>query len=119
MKNELTKGTQIIYVPSHAKDINHPDCEDGFVMSRTPDKVSESYFCRYWGKRYKYKLRTTANSEATHRRDLYVKKTRSEQAIRMMVKIIEKGYPEHLAKDQWDRYDKAMQDKYGKEEEEE
>jgi len=32
----LKQGTQIIYVPMHAKEeINHPDCEAGFVTSVT------------------------------------------------------------------------------------
>ncbi len=118
MKNELAKGTQILYVPSHAKgNIKHPDCEEGFVMGKTPGKDSESYWCRYWGRQYKYRLRTTANSEATNRRDLEVKKTRSDDAIRVMVKIIEDGYPDYIAREQWERYDKAMWDKFEKEEE--
>ncbi|MBD3260428.1 MAG: hypothetical protein GF334_01900 [Candidatus Altiarchaeales archaeon] len=55
-------GTQIIYVPMHADgDINHPDCEAGFVTSVRGDTV----FCRYWSKYHPNELRTKANNEGT------------------------------------------------------
>ncbi len=110
--SELKRGTQIVYVPSHADgDIKHPDCEEGFVISKTSDKYSEAYFCRYWSKSYRYRLRTTANSEATNRRDLIVKDTRHQGIIEEMFRIIEKGYPDYISEEQWDRYDKAMYEK--------
>ena len=61
MIENLTRGTQIIYVPKHANgDIKHPDCEWGFVTSVQGD----SAFCRYW-KEDSLKLKTTTYSELT------------------------------------------------------
>ncbi len=110
--SELKRGTQIVYIPSHAMGvINHPDCEEGFVTSRTTNKIEEVYFCRYWSKGHRYRLRTTANGEATNMRDLVVKDTRPQGVIEEVMRIIEKGYPEYISKEQWDRYDKAMYEK--------
>lgn len=59
---ELKRGTQIIYVPSHAKgDCEHPDAETGFVTSVRGSDA----FCRYWSKWHPGELRTKANSELT------------------------------------------------------
>ena len=61
---KLKRGTQIIYVPTHAENdgTDHPDCERGFVTSSTNTGVA---FCRYWSK-YSYgDLRTKAGSERT------------------------------------------------------
>lgn len=62
-------GDQIIYMPSHANgDLNHPDCERGFVMSMGRNDLC---FCRFWHKGLVGKsLRTIANSEAVSSRDL-------------------------------------------------
>ena len=61
---ELIKGTQIIYVPDHAKgNIEHPDCEMGFVTNA--DTHNGFVFCRYWSKHFLGELRTAANSELT------------------------------------------------------
>ncbi len=58
----LTRGTQIIYVPNHAEgDVNHPDCEEGFVTSVKGDVA----FCRYWLMANPQVLRTKLCSEAT------------------------------------------------------
>lgn len=58
----MERGTQVIYVPSHANgDEMHPDCESGFITSTQPGFA----FCRYWHKGQPGKLRTTANSERT------------------------------------------------------
>ena len=54
-------GTQIVYIPSHADSVQHPDVEFGFVVS---DKGNH-HFCRYWRKGQPGELRTTANSELT------------------------------------------------------
>jgi RNase P protein component len=57
----VNKGTQIAYIPSHAKgNINHKDVQFGFVTSKTVNGA----FCRYWREDGKG-LRTTANSELT------------------------------------------------------
>ena len=56
-----SKGTQIAYIPSHAKGkIGHKDVQFGFVTSKTQNGA----FCRYFRKDGKA-LRTTANSELT------------------------------------------------------
>ncbi len=62
----LKKGTQIIYVPTHANgDIHHPDCEAGFVAHETV-LPGNAIFCRYWVTgSVPRRLRTLANSEAT------------------------------------------------------
>ena len=61
--SELSRGTQIAYVPTHAGgDLEHPDVEFGFVMNK-PGHVG--VFCRYWRKTHLGELRTVANSELT------------------------------------------------------
>lgn len=62
MAGSLKRGTQIIYVPTHAEGIpDHPDREPGFVTSVRGDHA----FCRYWSKYTPGDLRTKANSEST------------------------------------------------------
>jgi len=57
----MNRGTQILYVPTHAEgNLSHPDVEAGFVTSVRDDTV----FCRYWRKDLS-ELRTKANSEGT------------------------------------------------------
>lgn len=80
---DLQRGTQIIYVPTHAEgNENHPDCERGFVTSVKPDAA----FCRYWSKYHPGELRTKMNSELTPLDCLVVKKSvadsKVEQALR-------------------------------------
>jgi hypothetical protein len=61
----MRPGTQIAYVPTHANgDINHPDVEFGFVVSRSGN-FSDHYYCRYWRDGHPGELRTVANSELT------------------------------------------------------
>lgn len=58
----IKRGTQIIYVPMHAgDDVDHPDCETGFVTSVKGEVV----YCRYWSKVNPGELRTKLNSEGT------------------------------------------------------
>ncbi len=59
---KFKKGDQIVYIPSHAKDLHHPDAEFGFI---TGFSGIESAFCRYWLNSDRTELRTTANSERT------------------------------------------------------
>jgi hypothetical protein len=70
----MKKGTQIAYVPTHAKGdprgLKHPSVEFGFVMSESPRGVG--HFCRYWLKGKLGQLRTTANSELTPTDNLVV-----------------------------------------------
>ena len=72
------KGDQIIYVPTHADGIDHPDAERGFVTSTPPSGTS--VFCRYWNKAKPHELRTKANSEATPI-DMLVKANSRHQSI--------------------------------------
>ena len=75
-------GTQIIYVPSHAKgDKAHPDCEAGFVTSVNGDMA----FCRFWRKTPPYDLRTTSCSESTSVADLVVEDTVSQLAVDQVI----------------------------------
>ncbi len=74
----LSRGTQIIYIPDHAQgDIDHPDCERGFVTSVRGDVA----FCRYWSKFDRMELRTKANSEGTPIRNLVAMDTRAQFLI--------------------------------------
>jgi hypothetical protein len=74
----LQRGTQIIYVPAHAKnDIHHPDCESGFVTS-----VSGSIaFCRYWSQYSPGELRTKAGSERTPIDSLVIRDTVPQERV--------------------------------------
>jgi len=84
--NRLFKpGTQIIYIPNHAKDENDPVCEQGFVTSVS----NQGAFCRYWSKHEPGTLRTMANSELTPFDRLIVKNTHSPEEIKTMLEIIE------------------------------
>jgi len=45
---DFKRGMQIVYVPTHANgDLEHSDCEYGFVSSINDRFV----FCRYWHKK--------------------------------------------------------------------
>lgn len=67
----FSAGDPIIYVPMHAEgDINHPDCERGFVSSVKPGIV----FCRFFYPNGE--LRTTSCSEGCNPRDLVLDKER-------------------------------------------
>jgi hypothetical protein len=69
----VNPGTQIILVPSHADgNVEHEDCEVGFVTSVSP---SGTVFCRFWSKRNPGMLRTVANSEGCSPDDLIAKDT--------------------------------------------
>lgn len=73
--------TQIAYIPDHAEgDINHPDVEFGFVDRRS-NTNGDKYFCRYWRKGEPGKLRTVANSELTHARNLVEHDLLSEKDV--------------------------------------
>ena len=52
-------GDQIVYIPSHADDMFHPDAEFGFI---TGFNGNGDAFCRYWLNPDKERLRTKANS---------------------------------------------------------
>lgn len=82
---KLKRGTQIIYVPDHAKYVeDHPDCERGFVITDNGDTV----FCRYFSRNYRYELRTVANSESTNKRDLVVRDTIEQSHVDSFIKHI-------------------------------
>ncbi len=116
--SELKVGTQIVYVPSHANgNINHQDCEAGFIMNIT-DYFSENarYFCRYWSKFERHRLRTISTSELTPVTCLVVKKTRDQKIIDKLVKLLRDGYPEHIPREQKGKYMDALikGEKYGR-----
>ncbi|NIQ88657.1 MAG: hypothetical protein GWN93_06080 [Deltaproteobacteria bacterium] len=80
---ELVKrGTQVLYVPTHAYgNLMHPDVEAGFITSLSVKFA----FCRFW---YKDRatvrardLRTKLNSEATSFDDLYVVDTVGQELV--------------------------------------
>ncbi len=118
---ELKAGTQIIYVPSHASgNINHPDCEAGFVMSETTTTSNHPhYFCRYWSKSDRHRLRTLSNSEITGEVWLVTQDTRDQTMIDKLVTLLKHGYPEHIPEGQWEKYAEALikGEEYGKEKE--
>lgn len=80
--SSIAPKTQVIYVPARAfrngkPDPEHPDCEEGFVVSDLgDDKVS----CRFYY-RNRTQLRTTANSEFCRRADLVIRNHRSQSTI--------------------------------------
>ncbi len=80
----LSKGTQIIYIPTHAENNEtHPDCETGFVTNQTkPNAV----FCRYW--RNDGLLRTTSCSELTPLYAIVVKDSVPQHIIETTLKTI-------------------------------
>ena len=85
----MEPGTQIAYVPLHAKgDLADPDVEYGFVTSERGDV----HFCRYWQRGSPGILRTVANSEATPT-EMLVQHNRIPQDIvdQALKKIIEGG----------------------------
>lgn len=73
---------QIIYVPLHANgDLNHPDCQAGFVTSmRRLGSGAGTVFCRYWSKHHDG-LRTQANSEGCDPQFLVKKDTRPQELV--------------------------------------
>ena len=92
MTERLVRGTQILLVPDHMRVIfdemqaagriifSYPSgIQPGFVVSGPVRSTTfggmDTYFCRYWtilGSKVIHILRTRANSEATHQRNLVV-----------------------------------------------
>lgn len=82
---KLKTGTQIIYVPTHVEgDLNHPDCEEGFVTSVRGENAS----CRYWSKQTTGELRTKAGSELTSISLLATKDTQPQDVVNNMIETI-------------------------------
>ena len=72
------KGTQIIYVPTHAEDAHDPYCEHGFVTSKNAKWI----FCRFWHSAPNEKeLRTKGNSEPVKREHLVIMDTRDQDLV--------------------------------------
>ncbi len=83
----LKLGTQIIYVPTHARgDVNHRDSQVGFVTSQ---KDRGSVFCRYWSKYASDELRTRANSERANISNIVVKDTVEQSLVQHWIDIID------------------------------
>ena len=90
---DFKPGDRVIYVPMHAmNDIDHPDCEKGFVTSVSARSVFCRYFAKTGGKREAYTLRTTANSEATNPGDLIKHKYCPKELIEAMRKTYKISY---------------------------
>ena len=78
----MKAGTQIIYVPLHAKgDIHHGDCQAGFVTSVKGDVA----YCRYWSKYSLGELRNKACSERCDISRLVVQNTVDQRIIDEML----------------------------------
>jgi len=85
----LKRGTQILYIPSHAEGSEyHRDVEQGFVTSVDLDQGIA--WCRYWSKHDHTLLRTTSWSETTHIGAIKAKDTRPQELIDQKLK--ELGY---------------------------
>ena len=90
MEELLKPGTQILYVPSHADELDHSDVEKGFITSIvniTAAGRKLGVFCRYWSKHHSG-LRTTANSEFTLLENIVVKDTYSQAKVDETLKHI-------------------------------
>jgi hypothetical protein len=85
IKSKLKRGTQIIYIPSHAGgDPDHPDAEQGFVTSMSINGA----FCRYWSRYNPCFLRTMANSELTPFDRLVIRDTHPQVEVNQMLESI-------------------------------
>ena len=77
----MKRGRQVIYVPNHANgQVDHPDCEAGFITSTDGDYA----FCRYWSNHLPHlplRLRTRANSERTPIANLVIQDTVPQIAV--------------------------------------
>lgn len=77
-----TAGTQIIYVPAHAGgDLDHSDCEIGFVFRNARSPIHGFVYCRYWSKHSPGELRTKARSELTPLDLIVIKDTVPQQQV--------------------------------------
>ena len=82
----MQRGTQILYIPTHAAgDSDHPDVESGVVTSVRGDVA----FCRYWYKERPRELRTKANSEATPLALLVERDTCPRYVIKHLLRALE------------------------------
>ena len=89
VNEQLARGTQILYVPTHADgDTKHADCEAGFVWGRWEDGGCGVY-CRYWNKHSLGELRTGAGSELTPRALLVVLDTVPQGQVNAALQKIE------------------------------
>jgi len=85
----LEPGTQIAYVPAHAKgDVNHPDVGWGFVQ----EQRGETALCRFWAKDRQHKhqigdLRTKANAESASLSDLVLHQHCRQEMINSYLRV--------------------------------
>lgn len=82
----MKAGTQIIYVPDHARNVNHPDCEPGFIEDG--EVVMGSVCCRFWRKPALKELRTRANGEWVRLHNLVVTNTVPQEQVTRTMKIM-------------------------------
>lgn len=84
---ELGVGTQVIYVPTHAGgDVNHPDCERGFVTS----VKRETVFYRFWREDLS-ELRTKSCSEGCDASQLIVADSVPQSRVNYALTEIQAG----------------------------
>lgn len=90
--NRLRPGTQILYVPDHAKgNLSHQDVEKGFVEFIRPELGMA--FCRYYSKYDEKELRTKANAERSPIRNIVIKDHRPQNEVDdELLKIVEEKY---------------------------
>lgn len=84
--HQLKRGTQVLYIPEHAVDLNDPVCEQGFV-THVPAPGTH-VFVRYF--HADGSLRTWANSELTPVNRLWEIVLRPQEEIASLLR--ELGY---------------------------
>jgi hypothetical protein len=89
---KLKPGDQFVYVPSHAQgDLEHPDCEQGFVTSVRKHNVGAIVFGRYWSNLNRDRIRTCSTSEAASACFLVKKDTHDQEVVQEILESIERG----------------------------
>ncbi len=79
----LKTGTQIIYVPDHARgDITHPDCEEGFVTS----EHEKWAFCRFFKMMPCNELKPVASKEMVLMKNLVKHPHRPQYIVDNLIK---------------------------------
>ncbi len=104
--DQLKKGTQIVYVPSHANgDIYHSDSEEGFIADKLGMRANYIH-CRFWRKDDPNFLRTTLSGEAIPLDCIVIKHTREQWKVENALQFIAKGVPDYIPYEQiWDYTD--------------
>lgn len=109
----MKRGTQIVYVPTHAEgDVNHKDCERGFVLWVRPPVAG----CRYWSNYLPGWLRTQANSEVTSLDRLVEMDSVPQSKVDAWIESYETGYQDErllrTAAPTWAEADEQIRNAY-------